>query len=184
MKASIQPGQPILLLAVPQLLDSNFQRSVVLVIEHNPEGAMGLVLNQPSSTNLEAFSLSQKLFCNPELAKISVFKGGPLEPERGWILHRGIQLAEKKEILPNFYLSISQQSLRALLDQGKPPLQFFLGYAGWGEGQLEQEMIAGGWLVTPVPSDLLEIQPTQLWDILLERMGVNPNQLATASGVH
>jgi putative transcriptional regulator len=157
-----------LLVASPALVDPNFARTVVLITEHNEEGAMGIVLNRPSETALDEVS--------PELAEIAgpgpVCVGGPVQPEAlvllaefsdpsaaAWIVVADVGLASSD-------LEISE--LAGVVRRGR----VYAGYSGWGEGQLELEMEVESWIVEPpLPNELFPEDPESLWHDVLERKG-------------
>src|SRR5262245_19290930 len=135
---------PSLLVAMPQLLDPNFTRSVVLLCEHNDQGAMGLVVNRPTATRA-----SQIVRLDPPAAEessLTVWVGGPVEPERGFLLLLGEQ-SEGAKICPGLYLSASVDRLRSLMESPEAPSRgrLLVGYAGWGPGQLDRELAASFW---------------------------------------
>ncbi len=176
---------PILLIAVPQLVDPYFKRSVILILQHNKEGAFGLVLNQSTNFSLREFSHNQSLVCHPNFYNQPVLRGGPVEPYRGFILHNQKTLVEKQEIIPGFYVSGSNESLTALLSEGDHELRFLLGYAGWNGSQLEKEMADGSWIATQVDTKYIFYKnPEDLWDATLHDMGVDPISLAQGTGIH
>ena len=160
-----------LLVATPTLGDPNFARSVVLVAEHGPDGAMGLILNRPLGVTVrEAVPILGEFVADGE----AVHQGGPVQPERlvlaawqsspdGFRLHFGIEPAQATELL-----SEEDTHVRA-----------FLGYSGWSAGQLENEMKASTWIVADVPGDLLSHpQDDSLWRAVLGREGAEWRLLA------
>lgn len=177
---------PLILLAVPQMADPNFARRVVLVVEFDPrEGSMGLITNNPTSLTLGTFARSQNLECHPDLEKIPVFTGGPVSPDRGWILHTDAEIREKRELMPGLFLSGTVDSLKTLLEKGSKPIQLYLGYAGWTGGQLELEMAAGSWVSVPATNDnIFQLDPTTAWNAIFRQMGVDPMKVISVSGVH
>lgn len=176
---------PLYLIAVPQLTDPNFARSVVLILQHNAEGTYGLVVNNPTEVSLGTFARSQGLSCHQSLEGEAVFRGGPVEPTRGCILHSDSNCAERQEIIPGLYVSHSAQSLRTLLQEGRTPLRLIVGYAGWGPGQLEKEMAHGGWLTTEATIEYaLHTPPRKTWQTVLSHMGIDPVRLARGGGIH
>lgn len=178
--------QPVFLIAVPQLADPNFFHSVVLLLQHDAQGAVGLVLNHASSVSLEKFSSAEKLPFSEVYGKDPIYLGGPVERERGWILHEDESLEEKKEILPGLYLSVGSASLEKLLVQSQKNFKLFLGYSGWSAGQLEEEMKAGGWMMIPsAKHHILQTPPASLWKILLQELGIKDlSQIAMGGGFH
>ena len=176
---------PMLQIAVPQLGDPNFFHSVILILQHNAEGALGLVINNPLDLLLGEFARQQKWDCHEALERHPVYCGGPVEPERGWILHRDASVAERQELLPGLYVSGGRETLFQLLKSGKDNFRFLLGYAGWGAGQLEDEMKEGSWITASVdPKYVLDTDPSGTWNVVLSDMGVDPNTLALGGGFH
>ena len=156
------------------------------MLEHSAGGALGLVINNPSQTTIKRFSDSQDILCHSNLWNLPVYAGGPVETNRGWILHEDVDVPERREILPNLFLSGSADSLKYLLESGRQPLRLILGYAGWGAGQLEQEMAAGSWLTSPVRVEhILHTEASIAWKAVINDLGIDPTQLAViGSGVH
>jgi putative transcriptional regulator len=181
----IQITSPIFLVSMPQLGDPNFFRSVVLILQHDTEGAFGLIVNHSTDTNLGSFARNQKMLCHADLAKMPVLKGGPVQPERGWILHQDATIAERQEVIPGLFLSHTSDSLKQMLQSGSRPIRLILGYAGWGAGQLEQEMQQGSWLTVKANSrHVLETETSLVWGSVLKELGVDPLKLISVSGVH
>jgi putative transcriptional regulator len=181
----IQMTSPLFLVSMPQLGDPNFFRSVVLILQHDAEGAFGLIINHPADLNLGDFARSQKILCHSDLAKTPVLKGGPVEPERGWILHQDASVAERQEVIPGLFLSHTSDTLKQMLQGGSRPFRLILGYAGWGAGQLEKEMQEGSWLtVEASPRHVLQTDTPLVWGSVLQELGVDPLKLIPVSGVH
>lgn len=184
------PGQPhptlapALLLSMPQLVDPNFARTVVLLCEHGAEGAFGLVLNRPSdATAAEAVNLV------PPPAHdtgVRLWVGGPVEPERGWILLADDpDDADAVRVADQLYLSTSPALLRRLIEQGGGRSRVLTGYAGWGPGQLDEELAASAWLTSEVELDLIfDTPPEQMWETAIRRLGADPALLQVGQGVH
>lgn len=181
----LEDANPMFLVAVPQLGDPNFARSVVLILHHGEQGALGLVINNTTELDLGTFARSQELPCHGELEDVPVFRGGPVEPHRGWILHSRTDVEERREILPGLFVSGTADSLRQILERGQGPVRLLLGYAGWAPGQLEAEMAEGAWLAMEANvRHVLETDPATAWRAVLDDMGVDPARLAQGSGVH
>jgi len=188
---------PCFLLSMPQLADSNFAKSVILLCEHSAEGAFGLVVNRLSElTAAEAVQLSPDLEAPNDLPLLI---GGPVEPQRGWILTSrapevpGVEGANRldgvlsKEIGAGLHLSASPLLLRRVLQAHPIPRRTVVlaGYAGWGPGQLDAELAESAWLISPVELDLIfEIPSAVCWEMAMKRLGVDPSQLRASSGVH
>lgn len=175
---------PGFLIAMPQLGDSNFYRSVILMLEHGETGSMGIVINRPAPLHLGNLADGQSLEVAHSRQGDSVFIGGPVEPHRGFVLHDCASIEEKHEVLQGLYLSITLDALRPLLREPSCKLRFFLGYAGWGPKQLEQEISAGAWLFSEARANAtLEGNPEQMWDATLRDMGVDPAMIVAGGGI-
>jgi putative transcriptional regulator len=177
---------PALMLSMPQLTDPNFARSVVLLCEHEPEGAFGLVVNRPSDiAAAEAVQLEPPVEGANELP---LLLGGPVEPQRGWILTSQLpDGSDHRELGSGLYLSASPVLLRRVLTARPVPKRTHVlaGYAGWGAGQLDEELAQSAWLVMPVELDLIfEIPPAASWEAALRRLGADPHALQMGHGVH
>ena len=179
---------PALLLSMPQLVDPNFNRTVVLLCKHGEEGALGLVVNRPLITSGRVtVNLDPPVSTDREL---QVWIGGPVEPQSTWILvgrdpHEegdmpGIRVAD------DLYLSTSPHLLRRLLEPEPPPIaRLIVGYAGWRPGQLEAELHASAWLMSDVDRDLVFNTPAEkMWDAAIRRLGADPATLQMSRGVH
>jgi len=175
---------PGFLIAMPQLGDSNFYRSVILMLEHGETGSMGIVVNRLAPLKLGELAKGQDLSIAPRHKDDQVFIGGPVEPHRGFVLHDCASIAEKHDVIDGLYLSITLDALAPLLENANCKLRFYLGYAGWGPKQLEKEISAGAWLFSEAHArSTLEGEPDQLWDSTLRQMGVDPAMLVPAVGV-
>lgn len=165
-----EPAPGVLLIADPTLKDPNFRRRVVLLCEHNDEGSLGLVLNRQTDVTLNELV--------EDLAEYerSVYLGGPVQPNMLNVLHRhGEIVEESQEVVEGVNWGGGVEAIQQLLAAGHgdaDDVRFFLGYAGWAPGQLDDEIEQGGWILTHAPGDLLfELEPDQLWRALLRRMG-------------
>ncbi|MET0145574.1 MAG: YqgE/AlgH family protein [Ilumatobacteraceae bacterium] len=175
------PGSPPtkgrLLLATPPLEDPNFDRTVIYVLEHHNEGALGLVLNRPSPEELDE---PLDRWADLQTLPSRVFVGGPVEPDALIALARTRQpIDEADEHLAPLSGDIASADLAADPTTVIPSisaLRVFRGYSGWGPGQLEGEIDAGAWLVLdPDPSDVFTTDPDELWRAVLRRQ---PGRLA------
>ncbi len=176
---------PIFLIAMPQLADPNFEKSVVLILNHNPSGALGLVVNKPADLNIGDFARLQDMDCHETIENIPIIRGGPVEPDRCWLLHTHDTIDEKQEISPGLYLSGTLESLQSFLKKGIKPIRIVIGYAGWAPGQLEQEIAEGAWLTCQVnKKHILQTEPVYVWKEVLSDMGVDPTHLVVGTGVH
>jgi len=172
---------------MPQLGDPNFHRAIILMLEHDEKGSMGIVINKPGPLTLKELGKEQgmAMSIHPERREQPMYIGGPVEPQRGFVLHDAESVEEKLEVMPGLYLSLTLDSLRPLLLQPDARLRFCLGYAGWGGKQLEGEIARGSWLFSEATSEqVLGSDPDTLWDRTLRGMGVDPAMLQPGKGVH
>jgi putative transcriptional regulator len=179
---------PALLLSMPQLVDPNFNRTVVLLCKHSEDGAFGLVVNRPLVT-------SGRVVINTEPPveterELDVWVGGPVEPHRSWMLV-GEEPDAKEElrgwrIAEGLYLSTSPDLLQRLLEPSPPErTRLIVGYAGWGAGQLEAELSASAWLISDVSADLIFNSPADcMWEAAIRRLGADPAMLQMSRGIH
>lgn len=178
---------PGLLIAMPQLADTNFAKSVVLMIEHQTQGSFGLVLNRPSKAEIGDLLRGIDVEWNGPSRELAL-AGGPVQPETGWILHEpfeGLQSAGTHEIVPGLFLSSAPDALRQLAAHPPSRLRFLLGYSGWGPAQLEDELTQSAWINSDVTADFIFDTPAEkMWDASLKRLGVDPIMLAPAAGIH
>ncbi len=177
---------PTLLLSMPQLNDPNFKQTVVLLCEHGPGGAFGLVLNRPTGTPASAaVQLDAPLGSDNGL---QLWIGGPVEPQRGWILlGEAPGDGEALPICDGLHLSTSPTVLRRVLEAqpGASRARLLTGYAGWAPGQLDDELAASAWLIAEIDTDLIfETDPDLMWEAALRRLGANPALLQMGHGVH
>lgn len=177
--------RPVLLLSMPQLQDANFARSVVLLCDFIPEGAFGIVLNRPTVRPAhEMVRLEPEVRAGNDLP---LCIGGPVEPERGWVL-----VADKpgepdyRTIVEGVYLSTSPALLRRVLEtRPAPRARVLAGYAGWGPGQLDQELAQSAWLMSDIELDLIfDIDASLMWETAIRRLGTDPGSLHTSHGMH
>jgi putative transcriptional regulator len=171
---------------MPQLVDPNFARSVVLLCEHAAEGAFGLVVNRPSD-----ISAAAAVRLEPPIQQandLPLLIGGPVEPERGWILTaQPPDQADYRGVGAGLYLSASPVFLRRVLTSRPLPKRTLViaGYAGWGPGQLDTELEDSSWLIMPVELDLIfEIPAPAAWEMAIRRLGADPHLLQQGHGVH
>jgi putative transcriptional regulator len=177
--------RPTLLLSMPQMQDPNFARTVVLLCDYVPEGAFGLVLNRP--TDLPA---SEMVRLDPPVLAgngLPLFIGGPVQPERGWILvGEQPREADFRTVIEGLYLSTSPLLLRRVLQaRPEPRARVVAGYAGWGPGQLDEELAQSSWLMADVQLDLVfDVEANAMWETAIRRLGADPLLLQTSPGVH
>jgi putative transcriptional regulator len=176
--------EPALLVSMPQMQDPNFARSVVLLCDFAPEGAFGLVLNRPTDNPASSMVRLEPSLVGANALPLCV--GGPVEPERGWILIGEPPDADYRTICEGVYLSTSPQLLRELLTASpEPRARVLAGYAGWGPGQLDAELAQSAWLIGSVDADLVfDIDANLMWETAIRRLGADPSSLQMSHGVH
>lgn len=174
---------------MPQLQDPNFRRAVVLIIEHGDEGTFGLVLNR--EVELAAGDLCESLGLewggDPSM---DLHWGGPVQANTGWVLFGDdvmldLDDQEITHVTPGVSFAGSLRVLQTIATAPPDDVRLFLGYAGWGPGQLEDEMAQGAWLLAPCSAEVVFGETADsMWDRVLRGLGVNPATLISTSGVH
>lgn len=176
-----------LLIAMPGLGDARFEKSVILICAHSPEGAMGLVINKPAP-DLSFASLLDQLNIPraPTGRDIRVHLGGPVERGRGFVLHSTDYHSggATMDVPGGFGMTATVDVLSALAQgQGPKAALLALGYSGWGPGQLEAEMGRNSWLTADAPPDLVfSAQDKGKWAAALKRLGIDPLTLSGSAG--
>lgn len=178
---------PGLLLAMPDLMDPNFQKTVVLMIEHTEEGALGLVINRMTQLRVDEVFKSLEIEWEGD-DDACVWTGGPVMREIGWILHEPSKSEAEEsvaQIIPGVALATTPTRLRELANDPPHQMRFILGAAGWGPGQLEQELTEGAWITADASSDLIFGTPgDQMWERAFKSLGIDPALLVRIDGVH
>src|SRR6476620_11602386 len=170
LKAQI--GKGIFLVAAPNLRDPNFRQTVVLLCEHGAEGALGVVVNRPT-----AMSVSEALPQVPVLEgqRHVLFSGGPVQPNQVMLLYRLDQLPDNSHhVFDGVCLGGDMELVDKILttSQGKEAFRAYVGYSGWGPGQLESEMRIGSWITVPAdPAMVFEKDPTRVWSEIVSALG-------------
>lgn len=171
-----------LLIAMPAMTDPNFIRTVTYICEHNDAGALGIVINRPLQMELgEVFEQLALGTADAGLSKQPVLRGGPVQTERGFILHEPSSPWDSTvEVSDSIHLTTSQDILAAMARGAGPKRALMaLGYAGWGAGQLEMEMGANAWLSVPASTAIIFDTPFEArWAASAALLGIN---LATIS---
>ncbi len=179
-----------LLVAMPQLQDPNFHRTVMLIVEHDENGTFGLVLNRQVDLLASTLcaSLDVRWSGDPEA---NIQWGGPVEPNSGWLLFSEPLSSEADNPAvtqvggEGIFLARSLDVLRDVASTPEAQIRFFLGYAGWGPGQLEGEMAQGAWLVAPADPDLVfDADFDFMWERAVRSMGIDPATLIPTQGIH
>jgi len=185
METAASPLKNQFLIAMPSMEDENFSHTVSLLCEHNDHGAIGLIINRP--TDLKLAEMMDQMGLEHEAldeAQI-VYWGGPVQPERGFVVHRMPGGWEScLQVDDGLYITTSRDILKAI-GKGEGPKDYFvvLGYAGWGEGQLETEILHNAWLNTDVSQQILFETPARdRWQAATRLLGVDVTQLAGNAG--
>jgi putative transcriptional regulator len=175
-----------LLIALPTLADPNFARSVTLICQYDAGGAMGIVVNRQSEYTLGDVLEQMQIESSDEALRArAVLAGGPVHPERGFVLHDGDHAWDSSmEIARGLYVTTSRDILEAMArGEGPPHAAVALGCAGWGAGQLEFELAENSWLTAPADPELLFETPVeQRWQGAAGRIGVDLSRMADYSG--
>lgn len=176
-----------LLIAMPSLDDPYFERSLTYICEHNDEGAMGIVLNQPSSMNLKQLleQTDKELEISADKAEQIVLAGGPVSQERGFVLHSDQgQWSSSLTLADNVVVTTSKDILTAIGNNRGPEKSLVaLGYAGWSAGQLEKELQENAWLTIEADPDILFNTPMhRKWQAAVNKLGIDVWQLTPEIG--
>lgn len=174
------------LIAMPGLPDPHFQRTVTYICEHHENGAMGLIINQPVKlTQKELFTHLELDIVETQAQEGALFYGGPVQKERGFVLHSGEKHWENTlTIGDGISLTGSKDILEDMaIDQGPQHAIIALGYAGWDKGQLENEIGANSWLTVPADRQILfETDCDERWKSAAGKLGIDVNLIASQAG--
>jgi len=174
------------LIAMPALGDPNFDHTVTYICEHNADGALGLVVNRPTGMQLsDIFGQMSLEASDDELADAAVLQGGPVQQERGFVIHdQSGDWGSTLEVSDGIHVTTSRDILEAMAD-GKGPgnALVVVGYAGWGAGQLEHEMAANAWLTVPANKEILFSIPFgDRWRAAAASIGIDIDQISSDIG--
>jgi len=179
---------PSLLVAMPQLLDPNFERAVVLLVHHDENGTFGVVLNRATELNAPSLCATLEIEWNGRPDDV-IDWGGPVQPQTGWVIFGDDVAAavgsEATAVADGVFFAGSLDVLRQVAAHPPERVRLLLGYAGWGPGQLEDELAEGAWLSAPVSSEIVfEVEPETMWARVLRDLGIEPATLVPSRGVH
>jgi putative transcriptional regulator len=176
-----------LLIATPMITDSFFNRSVIYICEHNEHGAIGVIVNHPLQINIHQVLLRMDIkYCTQRLRQTSVLCGGPIHPERGFVLHPPEGVWDLSlSISDALAITTSKDILQAIAtDTGPKTFIFALGYANWIDLQLEQEIADNFWLTCPADIDLLfQVPWHERWQFALNSLGIDSKKLVCYGGL-
>jgi putative transcriptional regulator len=182
------------LIAMPGMADASFAKSVVYMCEHSPRGALGIVINKPSDISLKGlFEKVDLPLAREDLADTPVFQGGPVQTERGFVLHEAVADEAKPEepvyastmtIPGGLEMTTSKDVLEALSTGAGPRwVLISLGYSAWGEGQLESELAENSWLTVDAdPSVIFDTPIEERYDRALSLLGLQAWMLSPEAG--
>ncbi|HKI03850.1 MAG TPA: YqgE/AlgH family protein [Thermoanaerobaculia bacterium] len=173
---------PVLLMAMPQVLDPFFHRSVVLLLHHEDEGSFGFILNRPTGIKVSEILKGMDVGWEGREGVVAYF-GGPVQPQLGTVLFSPVLDETSPEdtatqVAPGVALTQHIGDLSRLAEAPPDDFRLLLGYAGWGEGQLMEEILRNDWLTAPVTSELIfAADPERVWDAALRSVGIDPAAL-------
>lgn len=171
---------PVLLIAMPQVLDPYFHKSVVLLVHHDDEGSVGFIVNHPTSIAVRDILEGMEMPWQGAEGTVAFF-GGPVQPQLGSVLFRSEELEKTSGATPVFDdLAISQHVNDLSRLAGEPPSEFrlLLGYAGWGAEQLIEEILRNDWITAPCRRELLFSEDSEMgWEAAVKAAGVDPSLL-------
>ena len=178
--------QQQLLIAMPAMADPNFSRSVTLLCQHNEEGAIGITINRQSSFTLGEILQQLEIACDDAgVCSSLVLEGGPVSPDHGFVLHSPERGFESSVQINEEIMVTTSRDVLAAIAAGKGPKQYLvaLGYAGWGNGQLESEMRQNAWLSVPVDKAIVFDAPLQKrYEIAIGILGIELDSLHGVGG--
>lgn len=169
-KNKVLPQKGGLLLSEPYLADPNFERTTILLTEHNEEGSVGFILNKPSETRVAEVMDDLKAFDS------RVFIGGPVQQDTLHFIHRVPAIEDAIEIIPGLFWGGNFDQLMGLIDTHQlsaTDIKFFLGYSGWSNGQLDEELKIDSWIVSDRVNEELvfETDPELMWKKAMKELG-------------
>lgn len=175
------------LIAMPGMADPTFSGTVVYLCEHSERGAIGLVINRPTDIDLQ--SLFERLDLTLEIGPLGqqpVFFGGPVQTERGFVLHEptGLEYSSSLAVPGGLQMTTSKDVLEAVA-KGEGPSRFLLtlGHSGWSAGQLEDEISKNGWLtVAADPGIVFDVPPAERFEAALSLLGISSTMLSADAG--
>lgn len=174
------------LIAMPAMEDPYFSKSLIYIAEHNEQGALGIIVNRPIDMSLA--TLFEKIdvpFESGSLADLPVFFGGPVQTDRGFVLHRPVgEWQSTLAVNPDIGLTTSRDVLQSVARDGHPSeVMVTLGYSGWGAGQLEHELAQNAWLTVPAdPRILFDTPYEERLPSAMQSLGIDFTHLAEKAG--
>ena len=174
------------LIAMPAMEDPYFSKSLIYIAEHNDQGALGIIVNRPVDMNLATlFEKIEVPFDAIEIGNLPVFFGGPVQTDRGFVLHRPVGAWQSTlTVNQDVGLTSSRDILQAVASEGEPhSVLVSLGYSGWGSGQLEHELAQNAWLTVAADAHILFDLPfEEKLPSAMEKLGIDFSNLAVKAG--
>lgn len=180
MAISSKLETPLLLAAMPQVQDPFFHESVILLVYHDDEGSFGLIVNRPTELKVVDVLKGLEIVWAGDPQSFAFF-GGPVRPQQGTILFANgsdLDIEGASEIYPGVSTTQHFADLAQLAKRPPQGLRLVLGYAGWGEEQLLQEILRNDWIIAPVQTELIfSDEPAAVWQETLKSVGLDPDSL-------
>lgn len=175
------------LVAMPGMSDPRFARSVIFICAYSAEGAMGFVINHRAvDITLADVFLRMDMEVSGGAQQAGVHIGGPVQTERGFVLHLDeARQSPEPLIIPGGYVLTATKDILEDISKGTgpDPYLFVLGYAGWGAGQLDREIVQNGWLTAPATPELVfDVDRDALWETVVRSIGIDPLGLSASAG--
>ena len=178
--------QEQMLIAMPSMADPNFSRSVTLLCQHNEKGAIGITVNRQSAISLGELFFQLNISCDDKaIASNIVLEGGPVSPDHGFVLHTPLEGFDSSVLVNSDIMVTTSRDVLVAIACGEGPQEFLvaLGYAGWGDGQLEWEMRQNAWLSVPADKEILfESALKNRWEKAIGKLGISINDLHEVGG--
>ena len=175
-----------LLIAMPSMADSNFSRSIAYICEHNEDGAMGIIINRPLELSLgEVFEHLNIKHYDEQYDHQTVLEGGPVQTQMGFVLHRTPQHWQSTVIMEEGICLTTSRDILEDIAKNKGPEDAIvaLGYAGWGGGQLEEEMQSNAWITVKAdPEILFSTHQSKRWEAASKLLGIDLNLMSSDVG--
>jgi len=181
MDAVHQLEAPVLLIAMPQVMDPFFHRSVVLLAAHEDEGSFGFIVNRPADLRVAEILAKMEIEWRGD-PQCTAFVGGPVQPQLGTVLFTSDTPAENleatSEVFPGISITQHLESLSALARNPPAGIRLLLGHAGWSPGQLMQEVMRNDWVTAPPGLELIFApEPDSVWERAMRSVGFDPDAL-------
>ena len=179
-----------LLLAMPSIGDPRFEKAVIFICAHDERGALGIVINNPLpdlnfGSLIQDLEVKSNIILPEPLYTLPVHQGGPVDTARGFLVHSNdFEQQDTIKVTNDIYTTGTIDAVRSLQNSTAPKhLLFAIGHAGWGAGQLEQEVMENAWLTLPADKDLLfEEHTSSIWDNALGKLGITSDKLSHLTG--